>query len=162
MVPSLVVLKQSKNQFWPISKKSLSKNLPWTASFYKKPAGSLNFFKTWNQWLFYSNFKKDLETRVFSLIFCQKPEPEVIAKNCPTLHKTFEGECQVLAYLHKTVANLSQIKWIEWLYKNWSMLQPVMHIKLSDPTLAILKYPHITQFFLNLVSTIHTILEDWK
>jgi hypothetical protein len=68
----------------------------------------------------------------------------------------------VLAYLHKTVANLSQIKWIEWLYKNWSMLQPVMHIKLSDPTLAILKYPHITQFFLNLVSTIHTILEDWK
>jgi hypothetical protein len=42
------------------------------------------------------------------------------------------------------------------------MLQPVMHIKLSDPTLAILKYPHITQFFLNLVSTIHTILEDWK
>jgi len=44
------------------------------------------------------------------LIFCQKPEPEVIAKNCPTLHKTFEGECQVLAYLHKTVANLSQIK----------------------------------------------------
>jgi hypothetical protein len=40
-----------------------------------------------------------------------------------------------------------------------SMLQHVMHIRLSDPILGILKYPHITQF-LNLVSTIHTILED--
>jgi hypothetical protein len=40
------------------------------------------------------------------------------------------------------------------------MLQPVMHIRLSDPILAILKYLHITQFFLNLASTIYTILED--